>query len=320
MNRRTLLLAMTCAACQGARASADVLYRWEELTPAAAFPPAYNFPVFVARDGRFVGLHPEGAYESRDGIVWTASMLPASGLNSAYLSYVEHAGAVFALGRHQGNYENFILDPIIQRTSDFITWDQIGRSATLPSLIFYAAASFAGSIWIIGGHDGRAESAAIWRSADGLAWERVVDAAPFGPRCRVNVVVFDGRLWMLGGGLLDGDIRGDVWSSPDGINWTKEADAVSDPLPTGFTAVAFDGRLWLLGANRGGGFASSSLVSRDGRSWEAADAPWSPRGGIGAWVHEGSLYITGGKYSRPGSGGDLEFIYSNDVWRMTPGA
>jgi hypothetical protein len=318
VNRRTLLLAMACGACQGPRASDAGPYRWEELTPRAAFPPGYNFQVFVARDGRFVALHPEGTHESRDGATWIASALPFSGLNSAYLAYVEHKGAVFALGRHQGNYENFMLDPVIQRTSDFVVWEQAGRSDTLPPLFFYGAASFAGFIWIVGGHDGQTENAAIWRSADGPSWECVVEAAPFGPRCRVNVTVFDGRLWMLGGGVLDGEIRGDVWSSPDGLDWRKETDAISDPLATGFTPISFDGQLWLLGANRGGGFSSNSLVSRDGRAWEAVDAPWSPRGGIGAWVHDGSLYVTGGKYSRPGPGGDLEFIYSNDVWRMTP--
>jgi hypothetical protein len=316
MNRRTFLLAAGCAACQAPPSGGPAQYRWEELTSAAAFPPGYNFPVFVASDGRFVALHPEGTYESRDGRDWTLSRLPASGLNSAYLAYVAHEGAVFALGIHSGNYLDFRLDPLIQRTTGFEAWDQLGRSPSLPPLFFYGAASFAGFIWIVGGHDGKTESAAIWRSRDGLAWERVVDAAPFGPRCRVNVFVFEGRLWLIGGGLLDGAVKGDVWSSADGLSWSKEADAISDPLPTGFTPIVHDGQIWLLGANRGGGFSSSSLVSRDGKTWAPAEAPWTPRGGIGAWVHDGALYITGGKYSRPAGGGDLEFIYSNDVWRM----
>lgn len=316
MDRRAFLIALSAGACQRAVADAPD-YRWTELTPAAAFPVGYNFPVYVAADGRFVTLHPEGTHESRDGATWAPSSLPFCGLNSAYLAYVEHDGAVHALGVHRGNYLDFRLDPVIQRTRDFRRWEQVGRSESLPKLFFYGAASFGGFMWIVGGHDGRSESAAIWRSRDGLGWERVVEAAPFGPRCRVTLAVFTGRLWLIGGGILDGETRGDVWSSADGLGWIKETEAISSPAPTGFTPAAFDGQLWLLGANRGGGFTSSSLVTRDGRAWRTAEAPWSPRGGIGAWVSGDALYITGGKYSRPGPTGELEFIYSNDVWRMS---
>ena len=85
------------------------------------------------------------------------------------------------------------------------------------------------------------------------------------------------------------------------------------------TAVAFDDRLWLIGANRSGAFTSGTLVSEDGRTWRAMDAPWTPRGGVATWLMDDSLFITGGKYSRPkpgGAPGELEFIYSHDVWRM----
>ena len=44
----------------------------------------------------------------------------------------------------------------------------------------------------------------------------------------------------------------------------------------------------------------------------AERAPWSPRGGMAACVHQGNIFATGGKYG--GTPGKTEFVYSNDVW------
>ena len=52
---------------------------------APAIPGSYNFPVEIASDGRFVALHPQGTWESRDGVLWTPGTLPQSGMNSAFL-------------------------------------------------------------------------------------------------------------------------------------------------------------------------------------------------------------------------------------------
>jgi len=302
-------------ACADAAEPARGAYAWERLTASAAFPKSYNFPVHVARDGRFVLLSYEQNYESRDAKSWTRAALPPAGLNSAYLSYVAHEGSTFALGAIEGNYERFTIDPRIRRTDDHRGWRDLGRAETLPRVVFYAAASFAGHIWIIGGYDGRTESDDVWRSADGVHWERVVDAAPFGARMGSKAVVFKGRLFLVGGGELDGASRNDVWSSADGVSWRRETDAIAEEAPVGFSPVDFEGNLWLVGANRSGAFASEMLVSADGRQFEPVSAPWTPRGGVAVWTAGDGLYITGGKYS-VGEGEATRFIYSNDVWKM----
>jgi hypothetical protein len=58
------------------------------------------------------------------------------------------------------------------------------------------------------------------------------------------------------------------------------------------------------------------LVSDDGANWREQSAGWTPRGGIAAAVHDGKIFITGGKYSVT-ENGQIKFIYSNDVWYMT---
>jgi hypothetical protein len=129
--------------------------------------------------------------------------------------------------------------------------------------------------------------------------------------------VFGDRLWLIGGGTVDGPIMSEVWSSADGLSWRREAPKLADPQPFGYTPLVFDARIWLLGANRSGAFTSELLVSDDGRRWRPQRAPWSPRGAPAAWTTGERMFLTGGKYSRPGPEGEPVFVYSNDVWAMT---
>ncbi|MDF7774635.1 hypothetical protein P1X14_05200 [Sphingomonas sp. AOB5] len=310
---------LVLASCHGGAATEAQPSRWTRLTEAAPYPGSYNFPVHVAADGRFVALHPEGSWSSRDGVNWTREALAPVPVNTAYMPLIQHKGAAWALGAHRGNYQGFTIDPVIRRTSgDYRAWETVGRSPTLPKLVFMGAASFDGSIWLLGGFDGKAESNAVWRSADGIAWERVAEHAPWSPRAKPSVVVFRDRLWVLGGGAIDGAQANDAWSSADGVNWTRETASIVTPAPTGFTAQVFDRRLWLVGANRSGEFRSEMLVSADGRTWTAVSAPWTPRGGVATWTDGKRMYLTGGKYSYPVNG-EPKFVYSNDVWAMDAG-
>lgn len=297
------------------RANASELV-WERLTDAAAFPPSYNFPVQVRSDGMFVALHPEGTWLSRDGVDWTRGALPFSGMNGAYLSYVEHQGATWTLGVLSGNYMGFRVDPLIRRTADYESWSTVGRAANLPQLVFYAATSFRGAIWLMGGYDGDRDRAEVWRSTDGLQWELVLAQAPWSPRSGARAIVFRDRMYLIGGSVLDGPASNDIWSTADGIGWVRETDRISED-ESGGTPVVFNDQLWLVGANRSGNFSSAVLTSSDGRTWRPESAPWSPRGGVAVWTYDGSLYMTGGKFSTV-ERGETIFTYRNDVWRLRP--
>jgi hypothetical protein len=215
----------------------------------------------------------------------------------------------------QGNYESFRVDPLIRRTSTYESWDTLGRAQTLPQVVFYAAVIFRDAMWLLGGYDRQQrETAEVWQSNDGLTWRRVVAHAPWSPRAGASAVVFKDRLYLIGGGRIDGAQANDVWSSADGLRWERETDRITADGSAG-TPVAFADRLWMVGANRSGEFAAAVLVSDDGRRWAPLSAPWSPRGGVAVWVHDGNLFMTGGKYSTVRDG-ETVFEYYSDVWRM----
>lgn len=165
---------------------------------------------------------------------------------------------------------------------------------------------FKDKIWIIGGHDGKEDQADIWNSEDAIHWTKVKDELPFGKRANSQIVTLNDRLFLL---------NNDVWSSSDGINWTRVTpEIVKGQQIFGYAAVVFDNRIFLLGCNRNGEFTSKVLHSADGKNWQEMDAPWPARGGIAACVHQGKIYMTGGKYG--GTPEHTEFIYSNDVWAL----
>lgn len=325
LSRRSALSLMALGsllACSrspvGAVAAETPGYRWRQLTQAAAFPKTYNFPVHVAPDGRFVALQSRGTWSSRDGAVWSKEALPYSGSNTAYLGTVQHNGGAIALGRIEGNYLDFKIDPVVAESADYESWTHT-TVPDLPKVIFYGVASFAGHVWIMGGFDGQALSNAIWRSPDGIAWERMPDP-PWSPRSQPVAAVMGERLLLIGGGAIDGmpgsnTSSSEVWATTDGRSWERFAERVGEPDPVGFRPQMFDDRLWLVGANRSGGFTSSMISTTDGRVWDRVDAPWSPRGGVATWTDGTRMYLTGGKYSRERNG-EWEFEYSNDVWAM----
>jgi hypothetical protein len=262
----------------------------------------------------------EAIWSSTDGKAWTRSDLPSVRRDVYQADYVLLNEAVYALGDNSGNYENIRFKPTVKRTTDFRSWQTISERSNLPGRIFRGVVAFDGKIWVLGGYDGRNYFNDVWNSTDGATWTRVTGQAPWSPRTIGTPIVFNGRIFIIGGGVIDGDkvidpgSTREIWSSADGKLWTKVTGEL--PRMSGGSPIVLDGKLWLVGANRDGVFGRSSMVSSDGVSWTEEPAPWSPRGGVAVWTHDGKVFMTGGKYSVT-ENGRIRFIYSNDVWVMT---
>jgi|GEM_PF-520280 len=312
-----------CASGQARVASKNELINvttdnhWTKVTDSAAFPGAYNFPVFVVRDQMWA-FHPKGNWYSVDGRNWIESNLPLSGLISGYQRYIQFNDAVYALGTMTGNYLDMHLTSRIARTADFKHWETIADSSELPARVFYGAVVFKGKIWLMGGYDGKHYYNDVWSSSDGVHWSRIAERTAWSPRTIATTVVFRDKIWIFGGDVIDGQPTDgqparEVWTSTDGINWIRETDHMN-PM-SGGSPVVFDNKLWLVGANRDGAFSRAVLVSDDGLNWKEESAPWTPRGAVAVWTYHNSLYITGGKYSFR-QNGEITFVYNNDVWSM----
>jgi len=288
--------------------NSETSYVWTKLLDEADWPKSYNFQMFSIDDKIWV-FHSSGNWFSTDGVHWTRSPLPNSINNLAFLDYVVFKGAVYGLGNFQGNIDAFTFKGDVYRTTDLKRWATVAAAANgeLPKRFFYHPFVFDNKIWIIGGQDKDRKYSDIWNSPDGIKWTRQKNKLPFGERTGSQIVNLNGKLYLL---------NNDVWSSTDGLNWQIVTDEIVRGQEIfGYAAVVFDNKIWLLGCNRNGQFSSQVLVSADGKTWEGQNAPWSPRGGIAATVHNDKIYMTGGKYG--GTTGQPDFRYSNDLWTLS---
>jgi len=292
-------------------------YGWTKVTDHASFPGSYNFPLFNIRN-KLWAFHSQGNWFSADGKSWTKAELPPLGLRTGFQQYVQLNDAVYALGTSEGNYLNLSIGSRIARTSsDLKRWEVVAEQSELPARVFYGAVVFDQKIWLLGGFDGKNYYNDVWNSSDGIKWRRVAEKSPWSARTNPSAIVFQDKIWLIGGGIINGQVFNDVWFTKDGMNWKQATDKIGGRPIFGGSAIVFDSRIWLVGVNRNDGFQNAVLVSGDGVNWTEQTAPWTPRGGVATCVFDGKLFMTGGKYSVT-ENGNIKFIYSNDVWYMTP--
>lgn len=284
-------------------APSDSTYLWSKLLDSAEWEKSYNFQMFSHKDTLWT-FHPDGTWYSTDGKMWSKSLLSNSIQNLAFLDYVIFKDAIYGLGQFTGNIEQFNFKPEIYKSTDFKTWTTISKESNLPERFFYHPFVYDNKIWIIGGEDKNTKYSDIWNSDDGIQWTKQKENLLFGQRSGSQIVYLNNTLFLL---------NNDVWSSVDALNWYKVTDEiVQGEFIFGYSAQVFDNKIWLLGCNRNGEFSSRVLFSSDGKTWEKHDAPWLPRGGIAATVHNSKIFMTGGKFG--GTPNHPEFRYDNDVW------
>ncbi len=136
-------------------------------------------------------------------------------------------------------------------------------------------------IWIFGGKVNSGISNEIWKSPDGIEWERVSENSLWEPRCFHNVVVYNNKLWLIGGSLSVDNAKNDVNVSDNGKDWKLVDEHLPFTPRFGSGAAVYDNKIWLIG----GSDASESHFSNEtwwytqeeGWSKLAIESSWKPR-------------------------------------------
>lgn len=160
------------------------------------------------------------------------------------------------------------------------------------------------------------------------AWTLVTGSAAFAARDGAGALVFDGKMWLLGGWNPNDDVNfpetcnSEVWSSADGATWTEEvAEAPWEGRHTAGYAV-FGGRMWIVGGDPiQGHYQPDAWSSADGVDWELeTDAlPWGDRVLFHTAVLGDTLYVMGGQTLPQFTTENEETILYNDVWASADG-
>jgi leucine-zipper-like transcriptional regulator 1 len=171
-------------------------------------------------------------------------------------------------------------------------------------------------MWVL--HNGTS-GVEVWNSIDGEAWSKVA-TAPFGKRTETSVVVFQGKIRVIGGLDASGNApMDDVWSSLNGKDWVLETALPGFGRRASFGCAVSGGKIWVSGgydlepgsANRM--FLDDVWSTVDGKSWkQEGQMPLSrARYNVELLDYGNRLWLLGG---RDGSGA------LSDAWSSDDGA
>ena len=139
----------------------------------------------------------------------------------------------------------------------------------------------------------------------------ITTAASFSGRYNHTNVVFDNKLWVIGGTDLS-SYKNDVWYSTDGETWTEATASAQFSARSSHTTVVFDNKLWVIGGyDENFAFKNDVWYSTDGITWTeaTASASFSGRYTHTSVVYDNKLWVIGG------TDGSLK----NDVWYSSDG-
>lgn len=315
-------------------------YAWSKINGHAAFAGRDGAGALVYHDRMWLlgGWNPDDKvnfpvvcnseiWSSTDGVTWTLETPQAEWEPRHCAGYVLHDGRMWIIGGDscQFHYQNDVWS-----STDGVNWGQATDSVPWGPRCAHHTVAFKGKIWIIGGqtipkHVPDLKGVLyndVWCSADGANWEQVVAHAPWSPRGMIGgSVVFNNRIWLLGGGTFETpedpirELYNEIWSSADGINW-EQHDVATPWLPRQYHEVAvFDDKMWVMEGCRNGDESkdlnnwpnlNDVWYSADGMEWhEVPNTPWPPRHAASVFVYKHALWMVAGNNMEP------------DVWKLT---
>lgn len=143
---------------------------------------------------------------------------------------------------------------------------------------------------------------------------RVTDQVVPGKINRHASVVFDNKLWILGGSTTENSFDNRVWYSEDGSTWTEATAGSVDRFTSrqNHAAAVFEDKMWVIGGTTQ--FDNDVWNSDNGATWEmiAQTNEFQDRSGYTVTAFNGKLWVIGG-HGFPG--GEL----FADVWSSADG-
>jgi hypothetical protein len=305
-----------------------------------------DFPLITSND----------VWSSTDGATWTmvkpntfrpGVFNPNSDWEGRHMAgYVVFNDKMWILGgdAEQGHYQNDVWN-----SADGVHWSLVTSNVPWGDRVLTYTVVFNNKIWVMGGQQvpqfvaaragqlpswglptslfsGTALSGAtfyndIWNSSDGVNWVKVhPEGAIWSPRGVIcGSVVFNGRMWVIGGGQYNtpsepqGEALNDVWSSADGSHWTR-VNARAPWRPRIYHDVGvFANRIWVIAGNSGNAEnLSDAWNSTDGVHWtQVPNSPWLARHAASLWVYRNWLYLGAGTAGTGDNGSP-----QNDVWGL----
>lgn len=203
---------------------------------------------------------------------------------------------------------------------DGVKWELVTANAGWSPRLAPGFVVFKNRMWVLGGtsdfykNNDTTLFNDVWSSADGMEWKLELQNAPWSKRAHGQAVVFDNKIWMMGGGQRNPNAiaKNDVWCSEDGINW-KQVTSSAQWLPRmWFSSVVYRGMIWVMG---GWSLEHQNFgdvwYSPDGVNWKEfkSEIQWSKRHEHSAFVFKDKIWVAAGA-------AEPDYELNNEVWSL----
>jgi hypothetical protein len=165
-------------------------------------------------------------------------------------------------------------------------------------------------IYVIAGREAGGEVNTVYFSSDGGVWYQSTNP-PFEPRYCHASVVYDGKIWVIGGKNDAGTYFNDAWYTEDGINWTAATRNAAFSARWGHAAILWGGAVYIYGGTDASGLSASIYHSADGIAWTGEG-----NGSFGARYRQTAVNRAGSCFMAAGS---ITGTKVNDVWASAYG-
>ncbi|MBM3497627.1 MAG: galactose oxidase [Armatimonadetes bacterium] len=284
---------------------------WVLVTQQAGWQARDSQGEFVYRDHLWIlggwfaaqAPNPRDVWKSPDGLHWTRTVEVAPWEHSDLSVALVHDDRMWFMGgRKLPGAEN---SNRVWSSLDGARWTLETDAPGWCPRVSPSYAVFRDRMWVMGGTENFYEDNDetlkndVWSSADGKSWRLETEQAAWPKRTHAQAAVFDGKLWIMGGGRWHPETvpLNDVWCSEDGVNWTEITPAAPWAPRMWFAVATYRDCLWLLGGwSRERGNFGDVWFTRDGRHWAElkSNATWTNRHEHSAFVFQDKLWVAGG--------------------------
>ena len=296
---------------------------WAEIVDSATFSDRSGHAMLTLGTKIYVIGGKDGTnyfnsvYSSTDGENFTEILADTGspGVNQfrrlAYMGACVYDNKLWIVGGRDGSATYME----VWSSADGITWTRTASSIsgavarhTFPMLVY------GGKMWFFGGRNGTSGSNIyndVFYSTDGVTWTSALPSSHWNARTGHTGLVFDNKMWIVGGFDIGGNYKSDVWYSTDGQTWTRTTDAAGFGQRGFHVSQVFDSKMWVISGRTdvAGTRAdqNDSWHSADGSTWTQAtpDTTFEVRYLLSSCLFNSAIYISGG----------IGATYYNDVWR-----
>lgn len=186
-------------------------------------------------------------------------------------------------------------------TTDGRLWNRATPNADWITRYAFGSVAYDNKMWVMGGQlwtmGGEWLDNDVWYSTDGANWTQVTASANWTPRSTFTTLVYDDKMWVIGGWDDGTGYLNDVWYTTDGIDWTQATANANFFARTWATSQVYDNKMWVIGGQTLGPTPlNDTWYSTNGADWTeaTANAGWVARYGHDSVVYNDMLWVLGG--------------------------